>query len=319
MSFSGKVKDEIGKKISTARHCQIAEIAAILELCGAVVVNGFNQYSIKIHTENLVVARKVFTLIEKTFNIKTDISIRRNIVKHSVSYSVIVKRHEEALRILQAAKMLDESHLGLEEIQPVNPLVVKQICCRRAYIRGAFLAAGSMSDPEKSYHLEMVCPSEKMAQKLRELICGFSMDAKIVRRKKSYIVYLKEGAQIVDILNIMEAHVALMELENVRILKEMRNSVNRKVNCETANINKTVSAAVKQAEDITYLKETIGFEKLSEGLEEVALARLAYPDATLKELGELLSPPVGKSGVNHRLRKLSELAEKVRQEQGGLL
>ena len=116
MSFSGKVKDEIGKKISTARHCQIAEIAAILELCGTVVVNGFNQYSIKIHTENLVVARKVFTLIEKTFNIKTDISIRRNIVKHSVSYSVIVKRHEEALRILQAAKMLDESHLGLEEI-----------------------------------------------------------------------------------------------------------------------------------------------------------------------------------------------------------
>ena len=145
------------------------------------------------------------------------------------------------------------------------------------------------------------------------------MDAKTVQRKKSYVVYLKEGSQIVDILNIMEAHVALMELENVRILKEMRNSVNRKVNCETANINKTVSAAVKQVEDITYLRDTIGFEKLSEGLEEIALARLAYPEATLKELGELLSPPVGKSGVNHRLRKLSEMAEKVRQEQGGLL
>ena len=145
------------------------------------------------------------------------------------------------------------------------------------------------------------------------------MDAKIVRRKKSYVVYLKEGSQIVDILNIMEAHISLMELENVRILKEMRNTVNRKVNCETANINKTVSAAVKQVEDITYLRDTIGFEKMSEGLEEVALARLSHPDATLKELGELLSPPVGKSGVNHRLRKLSEMAEKVRQKQGGLL
>ena len=122
-----------------------------------------------------------------------------------------------------------------------------------------------------------------------------------------------------DILNIMEAHISLMELENVRILKEMRNTVNRKVNCETANINKTVSAAVKQVEDITYLRDTIGFEKMSEGLEEVALARLSHPDATLKELGELLSPPVGKSGVNHRLRKLSEMAEKVRQKQGGLL
>ena len=122
-----------------------------------------------------------------------------------------------------------------------------------------------------------------------------------------------------DILNIMEAHISLMELENVRILKEMRNTVNRKVNCETANINKTVSAAVKQVEDITYLRDTIGFEKMSEGLEEVALARLSHPDATLKVLGELLSPPVGKSGVNHRLRKLSEMAEKVRQKQGGLL
>ena len=201
----------------------------------------------------------------------------------------------------------------------MNPIVVQQPCCRRAFIRGAFLAAGSMSDPEKSYHFEIVCAAEAMAEQVKELICSFEMDAKIVRRKKVYVVYVKEGSQIVDILNIMEAHVSLMELENVRILKEMRNTVNRKVNCETANINKTVSAAVKQVEDITYLRDTIGFEKLSEGLEEIALARLSHPEASLKELGELLSPPVGKSGVNHRLRKLSELAEKVRQEQGGLL
>ena len=145
------------------------------------------------------------------------------------------------------------------------------------------------------------------------------MDAKIVPRKKSYVVYLKEGSQIVDILNVMEAHIALMELENVRILKEMRNTVNRKVNCETANINKTVSAAVKQLEDITYLRDTIGIENLPEGLREAALARLANQDATLKELGASLCPPVGKSGINHRLRKLSEMADKVRQEQGGLL
>ena len=176
-----------------------------------------------------------------------------------------------------------------------------------------------MSDPKKSYHFEIVCAAEPMAEQIRELMSSFSMDAKIVQRKKSYVVYLKEGSQIVDILNIMEAHVSLMELENVRILKEMRNTVNRKVNCETANLNKTVSAAVKQLEDITYLRDTIGLEKLSEGLEEVALARLSHPDASLKELGALLSPPVGKSGVNHRLRKLGDLAEKVRKEQGGVL
>lgn len=319
MSFSGNVKEELSRQWNTARHCQIAELAALISMCGSIVIDSCGHYSVKIHSENLAVARKCFTLIGKTFNIEADISIRRNILKQSVSYAVVVKQHDNALRILQAAKLIDEYKNGFEEVHILNPLVIQQTCCRRSFIRGTFLAAGSMSDPNKSYHFEIVCASEKMAHQIQELICGFSMDAKIVQRKKSYVVYLKEGSQIVDILNIMEAHVSLMELENVRILKEMRNTVNRKVNCETANINKTVSAAVKQVEDITYLRDTIGFERLSSGLEEVALARLSHPDATLKELGELLSPPVGKSGVNHRLRKLSEMAEKARQKQGGLL
>ncbi len=319
MSFSGNVKEELSEHWSNARHCQIAELAAILGLCGSIIINSRNEYRVKVHTENKAVARKVFTLIKKTFNIESDISIRRNIQKQSVSYSVVVKQHQDALRVLQAVKLIDEHLDGFEEVRIVNPIVVQQTCCKRAFIRGAFLAAGSMSDPKKAYHFEIVCAAESMAEQIRELMSSFSMDAKIVQRKKSYVVYLKEGSQIVDILNIMEAHVSLMELENVRILKEMRNTVNRKVNCETANLNKTVSAAVKQLEDITYLRDTIGLEKLSEGLEEVALARLSHPDASLKELGALLSPPVGKSGVNHRLRKLGDLAEKVRKEQGGVL
>ena len=319
MSFSGNVKEELSDHWSSARHCQIAELAAILGLCGSIIINSRNEYRVKVHTENKAVARKVFTLIKKTFNIESDISIRRNIQKQSVSYSVVVKQHQDALRVLQAVKLIDEHLDGFEEVRIVNPIVVQQTCCKRAFIRGAFLAAGSMSDPKKAYHFEIVCAAEPMAEQIRELMSSFSMDAKIVQRKKSYVVYLKEGSQIVDILNIMEAHVSLMELENVRILKEMRNTVNRKVNCETANLNKTVSAAVKQLEDITYLRDTIGLEKLSEGLEEVALTRLSHPDASLKELGALLSPPVGKSGVNHRLRKLGDLAEKVRKEQGGVL
>lgn len=319
MSFSGNVKEELSEHWSSARHCQIAELAAILGLCGSIIINSRNEYRVKVHTENKAVARKVFTLIKKTFNIESDISIRRNIQKQSVSYSVVVKQHQDALRVLQAVKLIDEHLDGFEEVRIVNPIVVQQTCCKRAFIRGAFLAAGSMSDPKKAYHFEIVCAAEPMAEQIRELMSSFSMDAKIVQRKKSYVVYLKEGSQIVDILNIMEAHVSLMELENVRILKEMRNTINRKVNCETANLNKTVSAAVKQLEDITYLRDTIGLEKLSEGLEEVALARLSHPDASLKELGALLSPPVGKSGVNHRLRKLGDLAEKVRKEQGGVL
>ena len=319
MSFSGRVREELAENISAARHCRIAETAAFIGMCGTVVINSFDRYSIKIHSENLLVARKVFTLIEKTFNIKTDISVRRNIAKQSISYAVIIRQHKDALRVLQATKMIGEHQGKAENVRVFNPIVYQQMCCRRAFLRGAFQAAGSMSDPNKSYHLEIVCASQEAAEQIRDVMCSFELDAKIVPRKKSFVVYLKEGSQIVDILNVMEAHVSLMELENVRILKEMRNTVNRRVNCETANINKTVSAAVKQVEDITYLRDTIGFDNMPENLVEAAMTRLDHPDATLKELGELLTPPVGKSGINHRLRKLSEMADRVRQEQGGLL
>ena len=319
MSFSGKVREELSENISQARHCRIAELAAFIGMCGTVSIDSFDRYHIKIHSENIVVARKVFTLLKKTFNIRTDISVKRNVKRESVSYLVVIKSHEDALRVLQATKMIGEQQVGTDAICGFNPLIIRQVCCRRAFLRGVFQAAGSMSDPNKSYHFEIVCTISEIAEQIRSVICSFGLDAKIVRRKKSYVVYLKEGSQIVDILNVMEAHVALMELENVRILKEMRNSVNRKVNCETANINKTVSAAVKQVEDITYLRDMIGFENMPDNLVEAAYARLDHPDATLKELGESLTPPVGKSGINHRLRKLSEMAESLRQKQGGLL
>lgn len=313
MSFSGEVKEELGDQLSDARHCRIAEAAAILSMCGSIMIDSNDRYSIKIHTENLIVARKCFTLLRKTFNIRTEISIRRNLSKQNTSYWLLVKKHEEALRLLQAAKLLTQEGDVLEELSIVRNTVVQQYCCRRAFIRGAFLVSGSISDPEKSYHYEIVCSAKGKAEQLQKIINSFEIDAKVILRKKSYVVYVKEGAQISDLLNIMEAHVALMKFENIRILKDMRNAVNRKVNCETANINKTVSAAVKQIEDIRYIRDTIGLENLAEALKEMALTRLSYPEATLKELGDLLTPPVGKSGVNHRLRKLGEIADKLRQ------
>lgn len=179
---------------------------------------------------------------------------------------------------------------------------------------GHFWQRGSISDPEKFYHFEIACATEAKAKQIQGLILSMGIEAKIVSRKKYFVVYIKEGSQIVDILNVMEAPVALMELENIRILKEMRGSVNRQVNCETANINKTVSAAVKQMEDIIYIRDTAGFDSLPDNLREIAELRLARPEATLKELGEALDPPVGKSGVNHRLRKLGNMAERLRQE-----
>ena len=314
MSFSSKVKDELSRQVNPARHCQIAEIAAILSLCGKIKISDQDHFSIEIHTENVAVARKYFTLLKKTFNIGTDVSIRRGAyLKRNRTYIVAVREHVDAIRVLQAAKLLNEYGEVSENLSVVRNVVVQNTCCRRAFIRGAFLASGSISDPEKFYHFEIVCATMPKAEQLRDLIATFDIEAKIVLRKKYFVVYIKEGSQIVDILNVMEAPVALMELENIRIVKEMRNSVNRQVNCETANINKTVSAAVKQMEDIRYIQATIGLDGLPDNLREMALVRLERPDATLKELGEALDPPVGKSGVNHRLRKLGLLANDLRE------
>ena len=318
MSFSGMVKEELSRQIGTARHCRISELAALIGFCGR--LEHFPQgEKLKLQTENETVARKCFTLLQKTFNIEKEISVRENShLKRVKVYVLEISDPEEIREILQATKLIADSKF-CDTLILQDMLVVQQSCCKRAYIRGAFLASGSISDPEKGYHFEIVYPDERKAQQLQTIIRSFSVDAKIVQRKKSYVVYVKEGAQIVDMLAVMEANVALMDLENIRILKEMRNSVNRKVNCETANINKTVNAAVKQMEDIKLIQQVMGFEQLSDGLAQIAELRMQYPEATLKELGMMLSPQVGKSGVNHRLRKLSALADELREKQGGEL
>lgn len=194
----------------------------------------------------------------------------------------------------------------------------KKRCCKKSYLKGAFLSAGSMSDPEKTYHLEIISHHRSLAKEVNDLITYFNLNAKVIKRKGYFVVYLKEGENIVDFLNIIGAHGALLELENVRILKEMRNNVNRIVNCETANLQKTVDASIRQVENIKYIRDNLGFDNLPENLVQIAELRLEYSDASLKELGEMLSPTLGKSGVNHRLRKLDEIAENTRLMKGEL-
>lgn len=287
MSFSTDVKEELTRHISPARHCQIAELAAMMHFSGQYGQTEDGGLIIGFQTENQAVLRKGFTLLKKNYNIET----------------VTTLYGGEKQEILTKFGSLSD---------PVSPLLLKSTCCKRAFLRGAYLCIGSMSDPEKSYHLEFVCVRMAQAMQLQEILADFEIEAKIVRRKKYYVVYVKEGSCIVELLGVMEAHISLMNLENLRILKEMRNSINRRVNCEAANITKTVNAAAKQVEDILTIRDTYGLGQLPDNLREMAEVRLEYPDATLKELGEYLDPPVGKSGVNHRLRKLSEIAEKIR-------
>lgn len=305
MSFSSEVKAELCRQISSARHCQIAEAAAVFCMCGQAAEGG---KKLALRIENPDVAKKFFLLLRRAFEI--------NLVDASkAGSSVCLIEGKDAVRFLETVKLLGEDGCLEERQDFISSMVVQNSCCKRAFIRGAFLSGGSISNPQKSYHFEIVCDSAGKAGQLRELIRAFDIESRVVLRKRYHVLYIKEGNQIVDMLGVMGANLALMELENVRILKEMRGTVNRKVNCETANIHKTVSAAVEQMNDILYIRNKIGFDRLPEGLAEVAAARLEQPEATLKELGDSLTVPIGKSGVNHRLRKLKELAKSLRDDE----
>ena len=314
MSFSSKVKEELSKDCNNPRHCCIAETAAIISMCGKVIFDEKDRVRIEIHTENVTVARKYFTLLKKTYNINTDISIRHSSsLNKSRSYILSVNDDETARKILMTCRLMKPFGVIEEDFSISDSLIIQRECCKRAFIRGAFLASGSVSDPVKTYHFEIVCLSEAKAKQLQMIMETFNINARVIKRRKYFVVYVKDSSQVVDLLNIMGAYNALMDMENVRIVKDMRNNVNRKVNCETANINKTVSATVKQIEDIRFIQMSSAFDELPESLQEMAELRARYPEATLAELGQLLDTPVGKSGVNHRLKKISLFADELRE------
>lgn len=313
MSFSIKVKNELANHISNATHCRIAELAALISMCGSVMIDENNNYKIRIKTETQPTAEKIKKLLWKTFKVDVDISTRENAYsKVGRTYTLLVGDHQQALKILQATKLINENNEMGENFSITNNIVIMKDCCKRAFIRGAFMAAGSISDPNKSYHFEIKCNSEKKAKQLIELLENYNIDGKMVARKGGYVVYIKEGEGIVDVLNVMEAHVSLMEMENVRILKGMSNYYNRQVNCETANIKKTVATSVRQIDDIDFIIQNKGIDYLPEKLQDIAWVRKENPDASLQELGEMLDPPLGKSGVNHRLRKICQIAQELR-------
>lgn len=313
MSFSLEIKEELETRIDTAKHCQIAEFAAIMAFCGKVRRRAGGLMGLELTTENEVVRRKVVELAIKAFSASEESFEVEYEGKNNRIINIFINDEKLIAKILMAIKWCDDNFTVVEPVF-VNHRIIQKECCKRAFIRGAFLAAGSISDPNKSYHYEIVCEYEEDAVQMQELLKFFNLDAKIIQRKRNYVTYIKEGNNITDVLNIMGAFVSQMKLYNVMILKGMRNDVNRKVNCETANLSKTIEAAVKQIRDIEYVRDTVGLESLSDGLREVAEIRLKNPDMKLKDIGELLNPPVGKSGVNHRLRKISELAQKLRIE-----
>ena len=193
-----------------------------------------------------------------------------------------------------------------------GPMVIQQTCCKKAFLRGAFLAGGSISSPEKAYQIEIACTTEGNADRILSILKALHLEARSIQRKNRYIVYIKDGDTISDFLGVTGGMNSMMEFENIRILKDIRNSINREVNCDTANINKVVNAAAKQIDDINLIIEKRGLDSLPEQLRAVAELRLLHPHLSLTELGEKLDRPLGKSGVNHRLARINEIAEKIR-------
>ena len=310
MSFSNEIKNELAHLEQKKKCCEIAELAGLVRMDGTILIGSRKGIGLELTTENAAVARKAFKGLKKLFNVETEITVqRRNRLKKNNVYLVRVPGQPKVMNLLDTLGLMKD---GLMYNPEISSTLVKKECCKRSYLRGVFLGAGSLSDPMNSYHLEIVANSEEYADSLVHLIETFGLHPKISSRKNVLLVYLKESEQIADLLNIICAHQALLELENIRVQKEVRNQVNRLVNCESANMNKTIDAAVRQKSNIEFVLKYYGLEKLNDGLRAVAEARLEYPEVSLKELGTLMDPPLGKSGINHRMRKLEELADELR-------
>lgn len=290
--FSAKVKEELINEFPKSRHCRIAEIAAITYFCGVKPRDDGDYYLDEISP---FLVKKYFTLLDKTISI----SRCKNII-----------RGDEFRRILELIKNNGEGFFA-----QVNDVLLQQDCCRKAFLRGAFLGAGSVSDPNKSYYLSVASENEALCLQVCEVFKSLGIPAKVTKRRTQNVVYIKDGTLIVEALGIMGAPLSLMELENARILKDIRNNLNRKVNAETANLQKTVRASLDQIADIEYIDRRIGLNELPDSLREVAILRKKNPEVSLSELGQMLNPGVGKSGINHRLRRLSRLALDLRKEE----
>ncbi len=309
MSFSSKTKNELARRTSDSKCCQMAELSALVRVSGTIQLRGLGKTDLLITTENAAIGRMIFVLFKRSMRIHTDLEVvKNNVLRKNNSYQIKIM---DATDILKRLEIMVEKDDSIVINNGLPKKLIEDECCKRAYIRGVFLGGGSLSDPEKSYHLELITHREDYANELKDLINSYELYARVIARKKNFIVYLKEGDQIVDLLNIIGAHSALMAFENVRIVKSMRNNINRLVNCETANLSKMVNAAVKQKKHIEIIDQYAGLDSLPDALKEIAMIRLSNTDVSLKELGEMLDPPIGKSGVNHRMKKIEKIALEI--------
>ncbi|QIB69094.1 DNA-binding protein WhiA [Aminipila butyrica] len=313
MSFSVDTKNELARLEPEKKCCMLAEIAGFIRMCGSIRLAGGGKFHVILTTENPAVARHFKKIIKDYFDVDANLEISQGTaLKKGYAYLLNIGPEERSEQILRETGILMVRE-GMNVISDgIYEGLIKTKCCRKSYLRGIFLGAGTISDPEKGYHMEFVCSTQTLAGDVKKLINSFvDLHAKQVQRKKNYVVYVKESEQIADILNILKAHGQLLKLEDIRILKEMRNKTNRINNCDNANLDKTLNASEKQVEAIRLIEKKKGLGFLNDKLREVAQLRLEHPESTLQELAEMMDPPLKKSGINHRLKKIEEMAGKL--------
>ncbi|MBT9175783.1 MAG: Sporulation transcription regulator WhiA [Firmicutes bacterium] len=309
MTFTEAVKSELVRVIDEAACCRRAELVAIIRQHATLQLSRGGSLGLNIATQSPGVARLILRLV-KEHQPEARVFIRRRSAFRKNRMYLIFCPH--AAEVLMAVGLWDANNqrIHLTQLEPIVESGQAMDCCLRAYLRGAFIISGTITDPNRvSYHLEMVTESEAQAEYLCAVMERCQLVPRTIRRKELLVVYLKEGEQIVDFLNLAGAHSSLLRVEEARVRKSMRNQVNRLVNAETANLNKTMQASWRQADVIRYIDKTIGITSLPEPLQEAAALRTRYPEASLEELSLYFTPPLSKSAVNHRLRKLEAVAK----------
>jgi DNA-binding protein WhiA len=314
--FSQTVRDEVARSpIPDCQYCIKAELSAIFHVAGSIHIAGQQKLSLSLSTEAAGVARRVVRLLKASYDLETEVLVQQiEKLGKLHRYNLMIATQPGLIEMLYDLGMLTREH-SLDG--NIKPELVKKNCCRASFLKGTFLAGGSVTDPQKkTYHLEMVTHNEEFADGLVYLMNLQGMKARVGVRKDQYLAYLKDSAAIVRFLSLIDAHTAVIKLEEVKVIKGMRGEVNRIVNCETANLEKTLNAAWEQVEMINCLIRQDGLQELPSNLRKTAELRLAYPEASLQELGDYHSPPISKSAVNHRLRQLREYAKNFFGEAG---
>ena len=312
MSFASDARGELVREQPDQPCCAYASLSAALLFSGGISFLGKGRYSLTIVSPDAFVVRHYFVVLKRFFGITCEIrTLRTNQLKGLIRYQLMIP-DDRANEILKACDLLDASSLfGIRAVPSEKALVYA--CCRKAFLRGAFLLSGSVSNPEKGYHMEFAVPNELLAEFVRNMMKYFEISAKLSCRKAKYVVYLKDGEQIADSLTLLGAKNAMMALENVRVKKDVSNRINRQMNCDERNLARQLENAERQLRDIALIDQEIGLDKLPKSLAEMARVRAEHADGSLATLGEFLDPPIGKSGVNSRLRRLRSIAEKLRE------